>query len=268
MGRGARRHRRADPQGDRRGPPARADVPRRPAGRGRLRQPRAAGVGRRRAQQPHQRLLVVGAARALSLDAAPIGRRPTTRTRRRSCCCRRTSRSGHYFNPHAQRIIEGKSQRRARSSCIDPRLSNTSAKADLWLPAYPGTEGALLLAIARDPARRGAATTASSCASWVNWRRRTSRPSGRTCRETFDAFDRRAEGAVRAVHAGVRRGGDRRRRGDRSSRRRDAIGRAGTAFSTHSWRAAAAGQPLGLADHALPLPARRADRIARRRSAA
>src|SRR6188768_3458331 len=45
--------------------------------------------------------------------------------------------SGHYFNPHAQRVI-------------DPRLSNTSAKADMWLPANPGTEAALLLAIARE----------------------------------------------------------------------------------------------------------------------
>ena len=39
-----------------------------------------------------------------------------------------------------------------------------------------------------------------------------------------------------------------------------AIGRAGSRFATHSWRAAAAGQPLGLADHALPLPARRPHR--------
>jgi anaerobic selenocysteine-containing dehydrogenase len=56
--------------------------------------------------------------------------------------------SGHYFNPHAQRIIEGQSKG-ATLIVIDPRLSNTSAKANLWLPAYSGTEGALLLAFAR-----------------------------------------------------------------------------------------------------------------------
>ena len=72
VGRGARGHRRAHPQGDRREPPPRADVPRRPSRRGRLRQPRAAGVGRRRPQQPHQRLLVVGAARAFPV----VRRRP------------------------------------------------------------------------------------------------------------------------------------------------------------------------------------------------
>ena len=76
--------------------------------------------------------------------------------------------SGHYFNPHAQRIIEGK-HRGAKLAVIDPRLSNTASMADYWLPTWPGTEGALLLAIAkvlldeelydREFVRR-----------WVNWR--------------------------------------------------------------------------------------------------
>jgi len=56
--------------------------------------------------------------------------------------------SGHYFNPHAQRIIEGK-HGGAKLAVIDPRLSNTASMADYWLPAWPGTEGALLLAIAK-----------------------------------------------------------------------------------------------------------------------
>ena len=56
--------------------------------------------------------------------------------------------SGHYFNPHAQRIIEGK-QKGARLIVMDPRLSNTAAKADLWLPTWPGSEATVLLAICR-----------------------------------------------------------------------------------------------------------------------
>ena len=92
VGRGAGRHRRADPQGDRREPAARDHVSRRPSRRGRLREPRAAGVGPRRPQQPHQRLLLVGATRDTFSGAATIGRRPTTRTPKRSCCCRRISR--------------------------------------------------------------------------------------------------------------------------------------------------------------------------------
>lgn len=45
--------------------------------------------------------------------------------------------SGHYFNPHAQRIMEAK-QRGAKLAVMDPRLSNTAAMADYWLPAAPG----------------------------------------------------------------------------------------------------------------------------------
>jgi anaerobic selenocysteine-containing dehydrogenase len=56
--------------------------------------------------------------------------------------------AGHYFNPHAQRIMEARSKG-AKVICVDPRLSNTGAKADHWLPAWPGTEPFLLLAIAR-----------------------------------------------------------------------------------------------------------------------
>ena len=56
--------------------------------------------------------------------------------------------AGHYFNPHAQRIVEAQG-RGATVICVDPRLSNTGAKADFWLPAWPGTEPVLLLAIAR-----------------------------------------------------------------------------------------------------------------------
>ncbi len=55
--------------------------------------------------------------------------------------------AGHYFNPHAQRILEGM-QKGAKLIVMDPRLSNTAAKADLWLPTWPGSEATVLLAIA------------------------------------------------------------------------------------------------------------------------
>ena len=56
--------------------------------------------------------------------------------------------TGHYFNPHAQRIMEGK-QSGAKLATIDPRLSNTASMSDYWLSPWPGTEAAILLAIAR-----------------------------------------------------------------------------------------------------------------------
>ena len=55
--------------------------------------------------------------------------------------------SGHYFNPHAQRISEGIA-RGAKMAVVDPRLSNTASMAHYWLATRPGTEAALLLAFA------------------------------------------------------------------------------------------------------------------------
>ena len=54
--------------------------------------------------------------------------------------------TGHYFNPHAQRIIEGK-ERGAKICVIDTRLSNTASKADYWISSWPGSEAAILLAM-------------------------------------------------------------------------------------------------------------------------
>ena len=56
--------------------------------------------------------------------------------------------SGHYFNPHAQRIIEGM-MNGAKLAVMDPRLSNTASMADYWMPTYPGSEAAVLLAMAK-----------------------------------------------------------------------------------------------------------------------
>jgi anaerobic selenocysteine-containing dehydrogenase len=76
--------------------------------------------------------------------------------------------SGHYFNPHAQRIIEGK-QRGAKLIVMDPRLSNTAAKADLWLPTWPGSEATVLLAIAGHLLESDRVDHAF-VERWCNWR--------------------------------------------------------------------------------------------------
>ena len=75
--------------------------------------------------------------------------------------------AGHYFNPHAQRIIEAQ-EKGATVICVDPRLSNTGSKADHWLPAWPGTEPFLLLALARLLLENG--TWQSDFVRWwTNW---------------------------------------------------------------------------------------------------
>jgi anaerobic selenocysteine-containing dehydrogenase len=75
--------------------------------------------------------------------------------------------TGHYFNPHAQRIIEAK-ERGARIAVVDTRLSNTSTHANYWISPWPGSEAALLLAIARELLRRGAIDR-DYLQRWTNW---------------------------------------------------------------------------------------------------
>jgi len=75
--------------------------------------------------------------------------------------------AGHYFNPHAQRIIEAQ-QKGATVICVDPRLSNTGSKADHWLPAWPGTEPFLLLTLARLLLENGT-WEKDFVRRWTNW---------------------------------------------------------------------------------------------------
>jgi len=76
--------------------------------------------------------------------------------------------SGHYFNPHAQRIIEGKMSG-AKLIVLDPRLSNSAAMADYWLPTRPGSEAAVFLAMARLLLEEGL-YDAEFLREWTNWR--------------------------------------------------------------------------------------------------
>jgi anaerobic selenocysteine-containing dehydrogenase len=145
--------------------------------------------------------------------------------------------TGHYFNPHAQRIIEAK-LRGARVAVIDSRLSNTASMADYWLSPWPGTEAAILLAMARVLVRERRYDRAF-VERWVNWEEylREERPD---LPVTFDAFHtaleelyaaftpefaERESGVPAATIVEVAR----------------AIGAAGSALATHIWRNTAAG---------------------------
>jgi len=75
--------------------------------------------------------------------------------------------SGHYFNPHAQRIIEGK-MKGAKLATMDPRLSNTASMSDYWMPTYPGTEAAVLLAMALIILEEGLYNR-DYLENWTNW---------------------------------------------------------------------------------------------------
>ena len=149
--------------------------------------------------------------------------------------------SGHYFNPHAQRIIEGKS-RGARLIVIDPRLSNTSAKADMWLPANPGTEAALLLAIARELVASGRYNK-EFVRRWVNWEAwlQAAHPDLPRTFESFEAALLQEYAQFTPEYAEAETGVS----AAQVIEAANAVAAAGTAFSTHSWRAAAAGHLWG-----------------------
>ncbi|MCG3207503.1 MAG: Nitrate reductase [Anaerolineae bacterium] len=95
--------------------------------------------------------------------------------------------TGHYFNPHAQRIIEGKSAG-AKLIVLDPRLSNTASHAHNWLPTWPGSEAAVLLAIANYLIQNNLYDKAY-VRRWVNWETslKALRPEWDV---TFENFDR------------------------------------------------------------------------------
>ncbi|MCH8030365.1 MAG: molybdopterin-dependent oxidoreductase [Bacteroidetes bacterium] len=75
--------------------------------------------------------------------------------------------TGHYFNPHAQRIMEGM-EKGAKLITFDPRLSNTASKSHIWLPTWPGSETYVLLAIANHLIQNNLYDKAF-VERWVNW---------------------------------------------------------------------------------------------------
>jgi anaerobic selenocysteine-containing dehydrogenase len=145
--------------------------------------------------------------------------------------------SGHYFNPHAQRVIEGKAAG-AKVIVMDTRLSNTATHADHWLAPVPGSEAAILLAIASHLIRRRRYDR-EFVRRWWNWREylAAERPEAEPAFEVFEqaledlyapyTFElaERESGVSAAVLLEVA----------------ELVASAGTRLSTHNWRSAAAG---------------------------
>jgi anaerobic selenocysteine-containing dehydrogenase len=151
--------------------------------------------------------------------------------------------SGHYFNPHAQRIIEGM-MNGAKLAVMDTRLSNTASMADYWMPSYPGSEAAVLLAIASILIREKLYNE-DFLRNWVNWREslEAMNPNAEIAFENFiveleklyaeytPEFAEKESGVKAEMIVEVAR----------------RIGRAGTRFSCHNWRSAGSGNLGGWA---------------------
>ncbi|MHC5065700.1 MAG: molybdopterin dinucleotide binding domain-containing protein [Planctomycetota bacterium] len=148
--------------------------------------------------------------------------------------------TGHYFNPHAQRIMEAKMQGAKIATC-DIRLSNTASMSDYWLAPRPGTEAFLLLGFLHVLLHRDLFDR-DFVVRWVDWRgwlRQHGHEGGK-----FEEFVQRmketyahADPAAVAREPGV----------DEETIIEGAkeIGRAGSAFSSHIWRNTASGNEGG-----------------------
>jgi anaerobic selenocysteine-containing dehydrogenase len=145
--------------------------------------------------------------------------------------------SGHYFNPHAQRIVEAR-QRGAKLVVLDTRLSNTASAADHWLAPVPGSEAAILLAVAnhmiatrrydREFVRR-----------WWNWQEYLACEHA-DAPQTFEQFER----VLAAMYTGFTFEMAERESGVAAATLHEvaeAVAGAGPRLATHVWRSAAAG---------------------------
>jgi anaerobic selenocysteine-containing dehydrogenase len=145
--------------------------------------------------------------------------------------------AGHYFNPHAQRIIDGKTSG-AKLCVIDTRLSNTAARADYWLTTWPGSEAAVLLAMCQVILRENL-YDAEFVRRWVNWEEylREEHQDKPCTFATFIEVLKKIYARYTPEFAAHESGAD----ADIIVRVAREIGRAGHAFAAHVWRNAAAG---------------------------
>ncbi len=132
----------------------------------------------------------------------------------------------------------------AKLAVLDPRLSNTASMSDYWLPTYPGTEPAVMLAMAKVIIDEGLYNR-DYLENWVNWKEYLANEySGKEA--TFEQFiealskeyqeytpeyAEKESGVPAATIIDVAR----------------QIGAAGTQFSTHVWRSASSGNLGGWA---------------------
>ena len=112
----------------------------------------------------------------------------------------------------------------------------------MWLPAQPGTEAALLLAIARHLIDTGRYNR-EFVRSWVNWEAylEACPPESRDALRELRARAEHEYEMFTPEYAEIETGVP----AHKIIQAADAIAAAGTAFSTHSWRAAASGHLWG-----------------------
>ncbi len=146
--------------------------------------------------------------------------------------------TGHYFNPHAQRIMEAKSQGNAKLVVLDPRMSNTASHANLWLAPWPGSEAAILLAVASHLLRTGRVDR-EYLRRWTNWQTYMAHLHPDDAAD-FDTFMTALEGDY-AGYTFEFAAAEARVPEHKISELAEIVAEAGSALAAHIWRSAAAG---------------------------
>ncbi len=151
--------------------------------------------------------------------------------------------SGHYFNPHAQRIMEGM-MNGAKLAVMDPRLSNTASMSNYWMPSYPGTEAAALLAMAKIILEEKLYNR-DYLENWVNWEEYLENKHPNTP-VTFENFIEKSieEYKEYTPEYAEKESGVKAEMLIQVARE---IGAAGTRFACHNWRSAGSGNLGGWA---------------------
>lgn len=151
--------------------------------------------------------------------------------------------SGHFFNPHAQRIIEGK-MKGAKLVTMDPRLSNTASMSDYWMPSYPGSEAAVLLAMALIILQEGLYNR-PFLENWTNWQEYLTK----THPDTPVTFEHYIEKMIEEYKDFTPEYAEK-ESGVKAAMIREVaikIGEAGEKLSTHNWRSSGSGNLGGWA---------------------
>lgn len=145
--------------------------------------------------------------------------------------------TGHYFNPHAQRIMEAMNGG-TELAVMDPRLSNTASMAKYWMPTYPGSEAAVLLAMAKIILEEGLYNR-DFMENWVNWKDflKAKHPKDPETFETFIEKLIETYAEFTPEYAAEEAGIDPEVVRDVARK----IAAAGTSFASHNWRSAGSG---------------------------
>ena len=132
----------------------------------------------------------------------------------------------------------------AKMCVMDPRLSNTASMADYWMPTYPGSEAAVLLAIAKILID-DELYNRDFLYNWVNWRESLAElnPDAEIKFENFIDELKKLYAEYTPEFAEAESGAT----AEMIREVAQKVGAAGTRFATHNWRSAGAGNLGGWA---------------------